>query len=64
MADKDIYDAAYKVANRMVNNKEDLLMQELGSKLSDRDYGTLRDRLADAFVAGQLYVEVSTKVKE
>jgi hypothetical protein len=44
------YATAYNVADRMVLNKEDKLLQDVLSKLNDDEFGTLRDRLADAYM--------------
>jgi hypothetical protein len=44
------YTTAYNVADRMVLNKEDKLLQDVLSKLNDDEFGTLRDRLADAYM--------------
>ena len=44
------YTTAYNVANRMILNKGDKLLQDILLKLNDEEFGTLRDRLADAYM--------------
>lgn len=46
----DFYKAAYIYANKRMADKNDLRMTELISRLNDADWGTIRDRIADAYV--------------
>lgn len=46
------YDKGYAFADRMVSCLGDRLLRNLMEKLGEEERGTLRDRLADAFVCG------------
>jgi len=52
MKKKITYQDAYHFANNMMRNKEDRQMKSLVLKSSDSDYGTVRDRIADAYILG------------
>ena len=48
----DEYDKAYSFADTTLVNTSDKLLRELAAKLNEKDRGTLRDRIADAYVCG------------
>ena len=50
----DEYHDAYHYANEAMRNKNDRILQEFISRLNEKDRGTLRDRMADAYVSAML----------
>ena len=48
----DEYEKAYSFADATLANTADRLLCELSAKLNEKDIGTLRDRIADAYLFG------------
>lgn len=48
----DHYQSAYNYGDKMLENENDELLKSVLSKLNIIDQGTLRDRFADAYMAG------------